>query len=295
MADLLAWNKFYKDFKTRKKNIVKSITDFNRLIAYSKNFFCIAGYGAFIEGYFIIITKKLLPSFSDIKQEQIAELEMFISLIKKIINDVYDKDCVVFEHGMCSCVGGLDRAHIHLMPINKKTSKYTITSKINKVLKKRCVGIEEINYLNTQITHPHDIKHIFNEVDHAKLKIKGKILNLKDIQNLKINFWPLKINKKNSFPRSYIYFNAGKNKNFLTLENIETQLGREIIFEIELVDNKKLKKKYEENKLKFPEMEMWRWQHFRFDQNILNTINKSQIFLKNKNKLLKELKIINAL
>ena len=42
-------------------------------------------------------------------------------------------------------------------------------------------------------------------------------------------------------------------------------------------------------------MEMWRWQHFRFDKNILNTINKSQIFLKNKNKLLKEIKIINAL
>ena len=40
-------------------------------------------------------------------------------------------------------------------------------------------------------------------------------------------------------------------------------------------------------------MEMWRWQHFRFDQNILNTIKKSEIF-KNKKKLLKEIKIINA-
>ena len=205
MTDLLAWNKFYKDFKTRKEKKIQSITDFNRLIAYSKNFFCIAGYGAFVEGYFIIITKELLPSFSNIQKEQIVELELFITLIKKIINDVYQKDCVVFEHGMCSCVGGLDRAHIHLMPIDKKTTKTNLTSKINKVLKKRCVGIEEINYLNTQITHPHDIKHIFNEVDHTKLKIKGKILKLKDIQNLKIDFWPLKINKKIFSKKLYLF------------------------------------------------------------------------------------------
>ena len=40
-----------------------------------------------------------------------------------ILNKEYKKKSVIFEHGMCACIGGLDRAHLHVMSVNDKTSE----------------------------------------------------------------------------------------------------------------------------------------------------------------------------
>ena len=45
-----------------------------------------------------------------------------ISIIKKIIFLKFGRESVVFEHGMCACIGGLDRAHLHIMTIHEKTN-----------------------------------------------------------------------------------------------------------------------------------------------------------------------------
>lgn len=295
MSDLLSWDKFFEDYKNRKNKIITKITDFNRLVLHSENFFCIAGYGAFVPGYFIILTKELIPSFANIKKEQFEELNLFIDFIKHTIKKLYKKDMILFEHGMCSCVGGLDRAHIHLMPVNQNISELLVQKKIDLVLKRRCAGIDEVTYLNTKINHPHDIKHIMNEVSEDNLKIKGKILNFKTIQNLKLDKWPLDINNKVDPSRTYIYFNAGKNKSFLTLKNIETQLGREIAFEIELIHNIKLKRLLDKNLSENSFKQIWRWQDFRFDKDILKTLLQTKKFFSKNSVLLDKHKLINVL
>ena len=61
---------------------------------------------------------------------------------------MYNRKSIVFEHGMCACIGGLDRAHIHIMSISKDVKEKIITKSINKVLFNRKAGIEYINYNN---------------------------------------------------------------------------------------------------------------------------------------------------
>ena len=85
-----------------------------------KIFFAISAIGPFTEGYLLIITKKLLSSFALIEDDKIDEMNWFIKSISKAIEETYNRNTVIFEHGMCACVGGLDRAHLHLMTIDKK-------------------------------------------------------------------------------------------------------------------------------------------------------------------------------
>ena len=108
IADQLSWEEFLKESK--KENQVTKVKPFNRLISHSKNLFLISGYGAFTPGYMLINSKDFKPSFGLIKDEYLDELNFLISLTKEIISEKFERSSVVFEHGMCACIGGLDRA-----------------------------------------------------------------------------------------------------------------------------------------------------------------------------------------
>ena len=59
----------------------------------------------------MLITKELMPSMSMVHDKNLEELNWLISKTKTAIEKTYKRDVVYFEHGMCACVGGLDRAH----------------------------------------------------------------------------------------------------------------------------------------------------------------------------------------
>ena len=131
ISDQLSWKEFLKQSK---KNIkVKTVEPFNRLIAHSKNFFLISGYGAFTLGYQIIITKDFIPSFGLVEDENLEELSFIIKIAKESIKDKFDRKSVTFEHGMCACIGGLDRAHLHIMSVHKETTKTTLKIQLIKL------------------------------------------------------------------------------------------------------------------------------------------------------------------
>ena len=83
--DQLSWDEFYKVSHGRSK-LPKKISEFNRLIAHTKNFFVISGYGAFTPGYFLIISKDFLPSFGLIEEKQLSELNFLIKILKDTIH-----------------------------------------------------------------------------------------------------------------------------------------------------------------------------------------------------------------
>ena len=140
IIDQLSWEQF-KINSEKEKRPIKKISEFNRLIAHSKNFFVISGYGAFTDGYFLIISKDFIPSYGLVKENEIDEVKFLINLIKKFVDKKYKRKSVIFEHGMCACIGGLDRAHLHLMSIPKETTETNIKEAIDKVLYNRKVGI----------------------------------------------------------------------------------------------------------------------------------------------------------
>ena len=65
--DQLNWEKFYVESQGR-VSLPKKIEAFNRLVAHTKNFFIISGYGAFTPGYLLIISKDFIPSYGLIKE-----------------------------------------------------------------------------------------------------------------------------------------------------------------------------------------------------------------------------------
>ena len=157
--DVLSWELFYK-FKNNNLHKLKKAKLYNRLICHTENFFAIAGYGDFTGGYIIIITKELIPSFALIKQSQQEELFWFKKILINCLRNVFKKNVVEFEHGMCACVGGLDRAHTHLMVIDKSITYKEIKDSINKVLIKRRAGIDSINFNGTELKNLDDINQV---------------------------------------------------------------------------------------------------------------------------------------
>ncbi len=275
--DQLSWEEFFKESKNR-TTIPSKVKEFNRLVAHTKNFFIISGYGAFTPGYLLIISKDFLPSFGKISENELDELNFTIKIVKELIKNELNRGSVVFEHGMCACIGGLDRAHIHIMSTHSKSNEESITKSINSVLYNRKVGIEYIEYKNYKLQNLHDINHMYEDIISKKekskeFKIIGELLKIENIKNLSEEKWPLVTLDHINSGGHYVYFKSDyNNSSFLTTNNFETQFGREVVFENELILDKKFKREILKLQNKNKNLQIWRWQHYTFEKEILKTM-----------------------
>ena len=80
IRDQLAWDRFFDESSKRETYPPKKIELFNRLVAYTNNFFLVAAIGAFTPGYLMLVTKKLMPSISMIDEKHIDELKWLIEV-----------------------------------------------------------------------------------------------------------------------------------------------------------------------------------------------------------------------
>ncbi len=291
--DQLSWEEFFKESKKR-TSVPTKVKEFNRLVAHTKNFFIISGYGAFTPGYLLIISKDFLPSFGKIHNTELDELNFTINIVKEVIKNELKRNSVVFEHGMCACIGGLDRAHIHIMSIHNNSNEKTITDSINSVLYNRKAGIDHIEYKNYKLQNLHDINHIYEDIISKKektedFKIIGKLSKINDIKNLDQEQWPhITLDHINNGGH-YVYFKSDyNNASFLTTNNFETQFGREVVFENELISNSRFKKNISKLRNKNKNLQIWRWQHFTFEKEILDSMKIAKKGLKKINKKYEE-------
>lgn len=282
LKDQLSWQEFLKE--SSKEKIISEVKPFNRLIAHSKNFFIVAGYGSFTKGYVLIITKDFIPSFGLIENEMLDEVNFLINLLKINFKELYSKNIVVFEHGMCACIGGLDRAHLHLMSINNKSSEDTLKKSIERVLFNRKAGIKSIKFQKYKLENIHDINQFMEEKEYKEgidFKVEGKLLTLKDIKNLKVEEWPLVTLSHIKKGGHYVFFKSDYiNTSFLTTQNFQTQFGRQVVFENEFYLSDEFRIIIEEIKAKNPILEPWRWQSCMFEKSVIETVNSCRSSLK---------------
>jgi len=111
--DVLSWDLFNNDALKRSDQIPETVNLENRLIFETKNFFAVCGLGAFVKGYAVIITKDYLNSFAVLNDDELAEFDWISKKVNDFYKSKYNKEIAIFEHGMCSCAGGLDHAHMH--------------------------------------------------------------------------------------------------------------------------------------------------------------------------------------
>ena len=223
----------------------------------------------------MLITKKLIPSMSMVEDSQIDELRWLIKNTSEVLSKTYDREVVYFEHGMCSCVGGLDRAHLHFMTIKKTLNSEQIRNAINKVLIKRRAGIESVEIKGQKLDNIHDITHIMESSDPKFYKIHGKQVEYKNIYNdINIDEWPISTRPHSNSGGHYVYFKTKDSESsFLTNKNFQTQLGRQIVFELELETNKEMKNFYEKEIKKNSYANVWKWQEFPFKENMAKTMS----------------------
>ena len=289
LIDQLSWSEFFKNSIDR-NDIPKKVEKYNRLILYSKNFFVISGYGAFTPGYMLIISKEFIPSYGLIKNKEKDELDFLIKQLKELIKNEFNRKSVIFEHGMCACIGGLDRAHLHVMSVSINTSEKSIVNAINDTLYERQTGIKHILYNNYKLENIHDINQIYenfkNESFPENIKIVGKIYTLKDIQNLDQDKWPLVTLNHIQKGGHYVYFKSDYlNSSFLTTNNFQTQFGRHVVYFNEKITDKEFKLRTNEENVD----EVWRWQNSMFEENILETMRVSKFgFEKLKKKFIEQ-------
>ena len=275
IKDQLAWNKFFDESSKRETYPPKKIELFNRLMAYTNNFFVVAAIGAISPGYLMIITKELIASIGMVENKHIDELKWLIEVISKAIRKTYNKKTIIFEHGNCACLGGLDRAHLHIMTIDEKIDDDLVKKCINKTLISRRAGISSIEINGYKLENIHDISEIINSSESNSYKINGKQLAYEDICNaFDINNWPVSTRKHVQNKGQFVYFKTNSSStSFLTDKNFQTQLGRQIVFEIEKETNDDIKNMSNEILKKNKYANIWKWQEFPFKDNIFKTMN----------------------
>jgi len=278
-SDQLNWEMFNINSSLDLNNLPKKCEPFNRLICHTTNFFVIAGYGSFNEGYLMLISKNLISSFALIPETLINEFLWLKNFITNVLISSYSNyDIAIFEHGMCACLGGLDRAHLHFMPY-KSSNNSTLKTAIDNTLARRRTGIKSVIFENKKFFKAEDIDMFLHTQSKSHnqydFQIEGHQFTFNDIKsNYRYDKYPLVLSGHDSTP--YIFFECAEERySFITTVNIETQFGREIVFNIdynniqsinELIKNNKIKTKYENNFL-------WRWQDFKFEKNIINTLH----------------------
>ena len=273
IQDALSWDLFLNGSKKRTSYPPKKIDLENRLVCHTKNFFVVGAIGAFVPGYLMIISKKLISSYALLESKELEELYWLIQQVSNSIEKTFKKKVVLFEHGMCACVGGLDRAHLHLMPIDESVVDNDIVDAVNRVLNNRKAGINFVEFNDHKFENIHDIKQIIETGDEKKYKIDGKLLIFNDLQNLSVDEWPLSALGHVQKGGHYIFFKSvSNNSSFLTTQNFQTQFGREVVYEIIKYKNNEFSKKTEQILKKNAYSNVWRWQEFSFKENIYKTM-----------------------
>ena len=113
-----------------------------------------------------------------------------------------------------------------------------------------------------------------------EFKIVGKILKKNDIQNLSVQKWPTITLDHIKKGGHYVYFKSDFEKSsFLTTKNFETQFGREVVYQNELILNSEFKSKVEKLENENKNLNVWRWQHHIIEEDILNSMKSSKIGL----------------
>ena len=139
----------------------------------------------------------------------------------------------------------------------------------------RKAGITSIEIKGHKLENIHDIIEIMNSTEPALYKVHGKQLLYEDMHsNFDINNWPVSVREQVKNKGQYVYFKTNSpSTSFLTNKNFNTQLGREIVFEIEKETNEYIKSLSKEVLKKNIYANIWRWQEFSFKENMLKTIN----------------------
>lgn len=246
------------------------IFEHDKIIAHTKSFFVTAGLGSFVPGYVLIAPKKEYASISAAisTDETRSELRYLVRFLQLFISSAFGKRSLVFEHGMCGCLG-TELSHLHISPISNGISSDDLVNAINRTLTKRLIGITGIEIGECVLDHPHDIRHFIVDGKVTKGKLLGQQKLLADIRThnpLKFQEGAASIVQKGG---KYVYFKTpDKTSSFLTEVELGSQFARQVVFEAELSHSQDFLSQLGEER-----ESSWNWRVYSGISNMITTIN----------------------
>ena len=87
-----------KDIK-RKNCRFCFLSDEEKIIIETDNFYIIPSVGSIVEGYLLLNTKFHIPAMASINKALVGELLQLKKRIRTILMDVYKTGCIFYEHG----------------------------------------------------------------------------------------------------------------------------------------------------------------------------------------------------
>jgi diadenosine tetraphosphate (Ap4A) HIT family hydrolase len=258
LENRLSWQRFQAG-ATRRGEVLPLTAELDEyLVCSTEHFFVIVGSGAFRLGYLIIVTKQAYRSLMEIPATLRPELDWLRQTLSDMLVRRYQKAVVQFEHGMCGC-SGADNAHLHLMPVSKRATAADFRRAIDRVLDHRGVGIrDEID---------RELRREFrSEVSNREVWCLEKLSRLLLDNYLRGEAWEKPLGK-------YVYFQTPfEEVSFLTGAELGSQVGREIVFEVERHHSKALQKMARTG-LAHEGSLTRRWQDFEFNHNMVQTMH----------------------
>lgn len=258
--DRLSWQRFCEG--AMRRGIFppqsQSATFDDCLVCATHHFFVIVGTGAFVPGYLIIVTKTAHSSLAAIPTAYYKEVTWLTKTMSDLVTRRYNKNVVCFEHGMCGC-SNAENAHLHIMPVSRQATAADFKRAINQVLDHRGIGIaDEID---------RELQREFRSTQSNR-----EVLTFEQLQQFPFDNYP----NLGDRPQKYVYFKSPfADTSFLTHVNLGSQVGREIVFEVERHHDKPLRQTLQEllsGSSCYGQLP-WRWQDFDFSENILETMH----------------------
>lgn len=92
----------------------------NEPLLESQNFVVLPSLGALVEGWLLVVPKDHYPCLGALPKELDEEFDSLKLDVKAMLQTIYGRSAVVFEHGpyreQCDVGCGVDHAHLHVVP-----------------------------------------------------------------------------------------------------------------------------------------------------------------------------------
>lgn len=92
----------------------------SRILYEDDSFIILPTVGSFIEGYLLIATREHKLCMGELPIDKLNRLDKLIDIMRNMLRDIYQKDCIVFEHGSIAenkkNGTSVEHAHVHILP-----------------------------------------------------------------------------------------------------------------------------------------------------------------------------------
>lgn len=223
--DFFVWDAFARASRFPCGELGRGALQQQALLAHTDNFYVIPDQFGVVSGHVLVLPKEHVASIASVDPDRDEEIVWLLERVSEIVARTYDAQTVTAEHGECGC-DTAGQAHIHVLPIPKTVSTEYLAEVMDRVLRRRMVGVDRLTYRGTIFTSPEDLRAL---CEHPDAKVEGQLLQWDDLHQEGI--YPAAARSATGLSRPYVYF-KGAGIEFTSMTSFRSQFVREVVSDV---------------------------------------------------------------